>query len=256
MEYQAERPTINLDRANVPCLRSWMPPRGGYDRFVNVYLFYVGIALFFTILIIIASEKLPEDINWLKILLPVLMSIVLGWAVTSWWEQSNAEESDRQKAITIDDRAEDYIHHIAENWQQTIHALGTLKKEPSSDFLIASNFLLGVQYNKAIQEIERYAIEIDRLGFNSNAFLEEKSARFRSVRRQALKILTALSREQENQWILDVFATLDPELTIAVGDERLFSQAQTVIGAAPPENELRPIGAEQEAEKHPEFSLA
>lgn len=237
MDQQVEQPNIDLNKADVPRLRSWMPPRKGSGRFVNAYLFYVCVALLFTILIIVASEQLPTvepDLTWLKILLPTLMSIVLGWITTVWWEHSNVEESIRYSAIGIDDRAEDYIHHIAESWQQTIHALRTLVNSPTSDFMEAANFLLGVQYNRAMQEIERYAIEIDRLGFASNAFLNEKSARFRAVRRQALMILTAMSKEEDNRWIIDVFTKLDPELAMPTQNNQLVNHAHEVTSTVFP----------------------
>lgn len=67
-------------------LRSWMPAERGKDKFINRYLFYVSVVGVFTALITIAGENLPSTLNWLNLLLSTLISVVLGWFISVWWE--------------------------------------------------------------------------------------------------------------------------------------------------------------------------
>lgn len=101
--------------------------------------------------------------------------------------------------------AEDYIHHIATDWQGTIHAILSLADDAPEDFIKAVQYLLGNQHNKAREEIKRFAIEIDRLGFNSQAFLREKLLRFEMIQKESFILIQKATEGTDNSWVKTVF---------------------------------------------------
>ncbi len=194
-----------------PALGSWLPKRNRIGKFFSKDLFVVCVVLVFTGLTVASVEYLPVEMNWLKILLTSFINIILGWAIGHWWTESIRDKRYREEANRIDNRIEDEMQRVAENWQQTIHALRSLVPEPQPEFLEATHYLLGNQQNFVENSIHRWALEIDRLGFDSQDFLAEKRQRFRQIKCAISEILRTLPRESKGH-LYKLFNELDPSV--------------------------------------------
>lgn len=123
-----------------------------------------------------------------------------------WWSEFTRGDAKRRDAIQLDDGIEEEIQRISEHWQQAIHSLKSLMNEdPSFEFIKASRYFIGLQMNLVRGRIERAALRMDQLGFNSGDFLREKRERLDTVKKGALEVVTSMPQGTDTDPLLTLF---------------------------------------------------
>lgn len=190
-------------------LRNWLPEKSLRESAFTGNFFLVIVALIFTLLfLIIDANSEAKTYPWIISIGATLSSIFLGFCLNNWWTQWQTGDVKRVDAIRIDDQIEEEIQWISDNWQQIINSLN-LYKEPSEEFLHATKYLLNAQLNSVQSRIQKMALEIDRLGYTSSTFLEEKQQRFVQIRAMVTSLIRTLPDDRkidELERILDSMA--------------------------------------------------
>lgn len=139
-----------------------------------------------------------------------------------WWSEFTKGDAQRREAIDLDDRIEEEIQRISEHWQQAIHSLKSLMNDdPGVEFIKASRYFIGLQMNLVRGRIERAALRMDQLGFNSSDFLREKRERLDTVKKGALEVVTSMPQGTDTDPLLALFTdiTTDVKMLKPVHDE-------------------------------------
>jgi len=187
-------------------LRSWLPEKSLRESAFTGNFFLVIVAVIFTVLFLSVDPKSEDGTHsWIISIGTTLSSIFLGFCLNNWWTQWQRGDVKRVDAIRVDDQIEEEIQWISDNWQQIINSLN-LYKDPSEEFLHATKYLLNAQLNAVQSRIQKMALEIDRLGYTSSAFLEEKQQRFVQIRAIVSSLIRTLPEDRkidELETILD-----------------------------------------------------
>ena len=193
--------TSESDRMTEPSLRKWLPGVRRSKSLSSKSFFLVLIAAAFTALFLFM------DVGLLSKAGSVLSSAFFGLMINHWWSEFLRGDAERREAIELDDRVEEEIQRISEHWKQAIHSLKTLTNDnPHPEFIKASRYFIGQQMNLVIGRIERSALRMDQLGFNSDAFLAEKKERLTKVKDNALKVVILMPEDTNTDPLLKLFA--------------------------------------------------
>lgn len=198
-----------VDVESTTTLGRWLPRKQGLKRFANRELLAVLMFGLFTGLAITLGEQVPRDFHWFGLGIVALSNLALGVAFTLWWEKSRAESRNRATAMRIDREIEEEILRISDNWQQTIHAVGTLVGKPDPEFIKAIQYILGNHQTYVASTLRSYALEIDGLGYSSRAFLKEKRERLTQVQTDVAEVLVGMPRD--NGALIQIFSAVNPE---------------------------------------------
>ena len=202
----------NIDNSDALKLRSWLPHKRPVDSFRKRSFFVVGVAALFTILFMAVDAVAGPTSQWLTKGGITLSSIFLGFALSTWWVDLTRGDSERAEAIRVDDRVEEEIQRVSENWQQTVHSLYCLPSaELSPDFIQAVRYFVGAQQNYVQGCMQRMALRIDQLGYDSQEFLKEKRRRFYDTKREVHELVVkTMAREGQNDSLVDFFNDSGP----------------------------------------------
>ena len=202
--------TGEADRTTRPSLRLWLPRVRHWKSLSSIWFFLLVIAASFT-----AVFLFLEDTQWSKTG-SVLSSAFFGLMLNHWWSEFTKGDAQRREAIDLDDRIEGEIQRISEHWQQAIHSLKSLMNEdPGVDFIKASRYFIGLQMNLVRGRIERAALRMDQLGFNSSDFLREKRERLDTVKRGALEVVISMPHQGTD-------TETDPLLALFITDVKMI----------------------------------
>lgn len=190
-----------------PPTRSWLP-KPGIKKYINNALFMVIGAFVFTSLITLAVAQIQANSlsGWFVVVLQFLTNTIFGLLLQNWWEQSRSEDPNYEAARQIDERVENEILQVSEHWQNTIHTLRTLARKQSQDFLEAAEYFLGYQQNAVESSIKRWAAEVARLGFNTEAFLAEKMTKLQIITQGAHDFLNTIKQETRSSPVRDAYS--------------------------------------------------
>ncbi|MDE0001475.1 MAG: hypothetical protein OXQ29_02110 [Rhodospirillaceae bacterium] len=180
-------------------LREWLPRRMARQSALNRHFFLVIVAFLFAIMFSVAGMTNLVDENvrafaWLLEIGVVFSSIFLGFCLNNWWTAWDKGDEARIAAEKIDDKLEEEIQWISENLKQIANSVSLLK-EPHEAFFEATRFMLTAQLTAVGGRIERMALEIDRLGYNSGEFLEEKRQRFKEIHSRVRELMNLVPKE-------------------------------------------------------------
>jgi hypothetical protein len=188
----------------------------------------VGVGVVFTVGSIIFDAFLTDGVTSKKALVTgalTLASTFLGWALGNWWAAISEGDKKFKEAHLIDQRAEEEIQRISENWAQIIQSLkslGVLEKKEEG-FLKASHFYIGNEQNSVRGNIERMALKVGQLGFSSRDFIHEKNARFMEIREATLGLVRSLPQTSDSDPMVMLFSGIGqllPEATPPKPDEQ------------------------------------
>lgn len=198
--------TGEADRTTRPSLRLWLPGVRRWKSLSSIWFFLLVIAASFT-----AVFLFLEDTQWSKAG-GILSSAFFGLMLNHWWSEFTKGDAQRRKAIEVDDKIEEEIQRISEHWQQAIHSLKSLlNDDPGADFIKASRYFIGLQMNMVRGRIERAALQMDQLGFNSGAFLREKRERLDTVNKGALEVVTSMPQGTDTYPLLALFTDIQTD---------------------------------------------
>ena len=105
----------------------------------------------------------------------------------------------------MDDRIAEKMQSFGENWDRTTLALKVLPKEISPDFSQAVRFFLETQFNDFWGQMHRMALQIDRLGFDSQPFLKEKEERFKVMKGEVFSLVTTVVGDADGSTDVSLF---------------------------------------------------
>ena len=180
---------------DVVALRGWLPKRLARESAFNRHFFLIWVALVFTVMFAASSIGAEENAYaWMYEIGVVLASAFFGFCLSNWWSAWDKGDDDRANAEKIDDKLEEEIQWISENLKQIANSVSLLKK-PEEGFLDATRFMLTAQLTAVGGRIERMALDIDRLGYNSGAFLEEKKRRFTEIHARVRDLMRLVPSE-------------------------------------------------------------
>lgn len=214
-----------------PSLRQWLPGIRRLKSLSSRSFFYVLIAAVFTALFLFMDEFLLSKAG------SVLSSAFFGLMLNHWWSEFSKGDAERKEAIELDDRVEEEIQRISEHWKQAIHSLKSLiNDDPGSEFIRASRYFIGLQMNLVSGRIERAALRMDQLGFNSEAFLAEKQERLAKVKDSAFKLVMLMPEDTNTDPLLRLFADVkmlnnEDELTSSDAQQETGKGRESVDGA-------------------------
>ena len=192
----------NANTQKTPKLRDWLPEKNIRESIFTGNFCLIFVVMLLTCIFISAdfvmptsevSNGEPDATSMVRVFLRIgstVTSIFLGFVLSNWWTEWKRGDRNRAEAIRIDNQVEQELHKISEHWKQTVHAIRTLRgKERTSGFTTAVKYQFGVHYIFMAGYIREMALEIDRLGYKSEMFLEEKMQRFSNMRKQILSLV-------------------------------------------------------------------
>lgn len=142
--------------------------------------------------------------------------VFLGFVLSRWWSDHQQGDRRRIETIRIDDEIEEEIQSISEDWQQVLNSMNLVN--PTPEFLRAARFLLSAQLNSVRGRMQRMALEIDKLGYSSIDFLDEKKQRFVQIREKIDELITVLPEEANPQDIGKIFDVMTFKLEEGISD--------------------------------------
>lgn len=221
--------TGESDKAMDPSLRQWLPGVRHSKSLSSKSFFLVLISAAFTALFLFM------DVGLLTKAGSVLSSAFFGLMINHWWSEFMRGDAERREVIELDDRVEEEIQRISEHWKQAVHALKALTDDnPHPEFIRASRYFIGQHMNMVSGHIERSALRMDQLGFNSDAFFAEKKKRLSKVKHNALEVVLLMPKDTNTDPILRLFSDAkqnkENEITGSDTQQKIGSEQEPVDG--------------------------
>ena len=219
-------------------LRSWLPKTSVFGAMKLPSFYLVVMALFFVVLIGFLTSSPSGGVSrsggdetnlweFFATIAPVgfsIASVFLGFVLSRWWSDYQQGDHRRLETIRIDDEIEEEIQSISEDWQQVLNSMNLTN--PTPEFLRAARFLLSAQLNSVRGRMQRMALEIDKLGYLSIDFLDEKRQRFVQIREKIDELITVLPEDANPQDIGKIFDIMTVRIEEGVGDLPVPSQLE------------------------------
>lgn len=192
----AKEPEVS-GKDRVSRLRGWLPSWMARGSAFNRRFILVVVAIIVTCLFSALGMTNPPDGGvafWLYEVGVVFSSVFLGFSLSNWWTAWDKGDDNRLAAEKIDDKVEEEIQWISENLKQIANSVSLLK-DPPEGFFQATRFMLTAQLTAVSGRIERMVLEIDRLGYNSGDFLEEKKKRFGEIHTRVRELMDIVPQQ-------------------------------------------------------------
>jgi hypothetical protein len=167
-----------------------------FGLLVAFLVLYVGSSFLF--------EHLPVGDRLLyaaKFVVGTLFAVSLGFILSVWWSTATRVDRRFREAERLDREYRDLLFNFSDNLFHIVNALNTLAVAPPRPFVVATEFLLGEYVGLLQTRLQRYGDQVAGLGFEANAFLDEKVRIFNGIRERASLSIKGMPKEIQTLFI-------------------------------------------------------
>ena len=214
-----------MPQDNAKKLRRWLPEKKlresiSAENRIALFIALVSVVLFALL------DSAPRESDIVEIIASIgitLSGIVLGFCFSNCWTEWKRGNSNRVKAIEIDNDTDRRMAETKEDFEEMKNTWSTLITDDNPEIQRRSMYFLTKRKSELEKFINRKALDIRELGYNDEEFLRQKEENFMRMQGLIDHLVSSISKSANFESLTSFVEQLKAKPQLSYNRDRIES---------------------------------